>query len=162
MTLRTLTRKRDHFTAREGHRLNVPPRAAILAADMFRNRSPFLRVWIALISLAVMAMPVSGAHLHLCFDGMEPPATFHAVEDGSSHDFPAATGAHNDKDVSLQSVALAKKHDGARDLPAALSLAAIIIRMPVTAPAPAFDTDVATPQPLRVSRILPPLRAPPV
>ncbi len=142
--------------------MNPPPREAILAVSMFRNRSPLLRVWIALISLAVMAMPVSGAHLHLCFDGMEPPATFHALEDGSAHDFPAATGTHNDKDVSLQSAALAKKHDGARDLSAPLSLAAIIIRMPVTVPVPAFDTDVATPQPLRGSRILPPLRAPPV
>jgi hypothetical protein len=129
---------------------------------MLRYRSPLVRVWIALISLAVMAMPVSGAHLHLCFDGGEPPATFHAVEDGSAHDQPAVNGAHNDKDVSLQSVALAKKQDGALDLPMALTVAALIIRVPVTAPVPAFDTDVATPIPLRVARLLPPLRAPPV
>jgi len=128
---------------------------------MLRNRS-FLRVWIALISLAVMAMPVSGAHLHLCFDGGEPPATYHAVEDGSAHDHPAATGAHNDKDVSLQGVALAKKQDRAIDLPTALAVAVLVIRMPVAAPVPAFDTDVAAPVPLRVARILPPLRGPPV
>ena len=128
---------------------------------MLRSRS-FLKIWIALISLAVMAMPVSGAHLHLCFDGGEPPATYHAVEDGSAHDHPAATGAHNDKDVSLQGVALAKKQDGAVDLPTALAVAALIFRIPVSAPVPAIDTDVATPVPLRVARILPPLRAPPV
>lgn len=109
-----------------------------------------------------MAMPVSGAHLHLCFDGGEPPATFHAVEDGSAHDHPAATGTHNDKDVSLQSVALAKKQDGAFDLPMALTVAALIIRVPVTTPVAVLDTDVATPTPLRVARLLPPLRAPPV
>lgn len=128
---------------------------------MLRYRS-LLRVWIALISLAVMAMPVSGAHLHLCFDGGEPPATFHAVEDGSAHDDAAVEGAHNDKDVSLQGVALAKKQDRALDLPTALAAAALVLRMPVTAPVPALDTDVATPIPLRVARILPPLRAPPV
>jgi hypothetical protein len=128
---------------------------------MLRNRS-LLKVWIALISLAVMAMPVSGAHLHLCFDGGEAPATFHPVEDGSAHEDPHDTGAHDDKDVSLQGVALAKKHDGARDLPAALTVAVLILRIPVTVPVPAFDTDVATPIPLRVARILPPLRAPPV
>src|SRR5689334_20824104 len=104
---------------------------------MLRNRS-FLRVWIALISLAVMAMPVSGAHLHLCFDGGEPPATYHAVEDGSAHDHPAAAGTHNDKDVSLQGVAHAKKQDGAIDLPTALAVAVLVIRMPVAAPVPAF------------------------
>ena len=128
---------------------------------MFRSRS-LLRIWIALISLAVMAMPVSGAHLHLCFDGGEPPATFHALEDGSAHEDPGATGAHNDKDVSLQGVALAKKHDGALDLPAALTVTAFVMRIPVTVPVLAFDTDVATPIPLRVARVLPPLRAPPV
>ena len=124
--------------------------------------SPLLRIWIALISLAVMAMPVSGAHLHLCFDGGEPPATFHAVEDGSAHDAPALSGAHNDKDVSLQGVALAKKQDGALDLPTALAAVVLVLRMPVTVPVPAFDTDVATSTPPRVSRVLPPLRAPPV
>lgn len=124
--------------------------------------SSFHRFWITLISLAVMAMPVSGAHLHLCFDGGEPPATFHAVEDGSAHDHEAATSEHNDKDVSLQDAALAKKQDGAFDLPAALTITAFVLRLPVTAPVPAFDTDVATPPPLRVTRVLPPLRAPPV
>src|SRR5689334_19310453 len=64
---------------------------------MLRYRSPLLRAWIALIALAVMAMPVSGAHLHLCFDGGEPPATFHPIEDGEAHDAPAASGTHNDK-----------------------------------------------------------------
>jgi hypothetical protein len=129
---------------------------------MLRSRS-FVRIWITLISLAVMAMPVSGAHLHLCFDGGEPPATFHAIEDGSSHDDEAATGAHNDTDVSLQQDASpAKKQDGAFDLPAAPAVAPFVLRLPVTAPVPAFDTDVATPPPLRVTRVLPPLRAPPV
>ena len=128
---------------------------------MHRSHHPFLRIWVALISLAVMAMPVSGAHLHLCFDGGEPPATFHAVEDGSAHDGPAVDGAHNDKDVSLQDAVLAKKHDGALDLPTALAAVALVIRLPVAAPAPAFDTNVATPIPLRVARVLPPLRAPP-
>ena len=129
---------------------------------MSRSR-PFLRIWITLISLAVMAMPVSGAHLHLCFDGGEPPATFHAVEDGSAHDDEAATGAHNDKDVSFQQdVALAKKQHSTLDLPAALAVASFVLRLPIAAPAPAFDTDVASPPPLRVSRVLPPLRAPPV
>jgi hypothetical protein len=128
---------------------------------MFRSR-PFLRLWIALISLAVLAMPVSGAHLHLCFDGGEPPATFHPIEDGSAHDGPDATGTHNDKDVSLQDAALAKKQDRAQDLPTALAVAALVLRMPVAAPAPAIDLNVATPIPLRVARVLPPLRAPPV
>jgi hypothetical protein len=127
---------------------------------MFRYRS-FVRVWIALISLAVMAMPISGAHLHLCFDGSEPPATFHPVEDGSAHDYTDAGVAHNDKDVRLQGSALAKKHDAAFDLAAAFTPAALIVRMPVSVPVLAFDTDVATPIPLRVARVLPPLRAPP-
>ena len=61
-----------------------------------------------------------------------------------------------------QGVALAKKHDGVLDLPAVLAVTAFVMRMPVTVPVPAFGTDVATPVPLRVARLLPPLRAPPV
>jgi hypothetical protein len=124
--------------------------------------SSFRRFWIMLISLAVMAMPVSGAHLHLCFDGSKPPASFHAIEDGSAHDAPCVAGGHKDKDVSLQGAALAKKHDGALDLPTALTVASLVMRVPVTLPVLAFDTDVVTPPPLRVTRVLPPLRGPPV
>jgi hypothetical protein len=122
-----------------------------------------LRAWLALIALAVIAMPVSGAHLHLCFDGAEAPTTVHATEDGSSHGDPAVDRGHHDKDVSLQGAALAKKQDGSLDLlPSLFAATSFIVRLPVPAPTLVPQGDVHIPVSIGTARLLPPLRAPPV
>src|SRR5262249_8870193 len=48
-----------------------------------------VRALLTLVAIAVIAMPVSGVHLHLCFDGSEPPSSVHFAEDGDSHTAPA-------------------------------------------------------------------------
>jgi hypothetical protein len=122
-----------------------------------------LRVWIALLALAVAAMPVSGAHLHLCFDGGEARATVHASDDGPHHaDTTGASGVHHDADVSLAGPAVAKKFDGALELPSLIAAAFVIFRL-------ALPSSVAVPReravPIATSsvlRLLPPLRGPPL
>jgi len=120
-----------------------------------------LRVWMAIIAIAVLAMPVNGAHLHLCFDGGEPPATVHSLEDGAHHEESGADIVHRDVDVSIASSALAKKFDHSLDLPGLLATALVVLRVPVAgAVVPVPDRSavlVPDPEP----RLLPPLRGPP-
>ena len=121
-----------------------------------------LRAWIALLTLAIAAMPVSGAHLHLCFDGGEARATVHASDDGPHHAESGADRVHHDADLSLAGPALAKKFDGALELPGLIAAAVVIFRL-------ALPASVLVPReraaPVAISsvfRLLPPLRGPPL
>ena len=132
------------------------------AVQRCRWSGRFRWVLFALLAIAVFAMPVSSAHLHLCFHGKDAPASFHATEDGADHGRTGADRIHHDVDVSLDGQGLAKKLDGVLDLSASIAAAFILFRAPAVAtpvipherdsrliPDPAFCT-------------LPPLRAPPV
>jgi len=126
-------------------------------------RSPvLLRLWIAIVSVAVLALPVSGAHLHLCFDGNEPAATLHAAEDGVHHDGVGASPVHNDVDVSIANNALAKKFDRTFELPGLIAAAFVIVWIPLSGAAVPPPDRAATLVPHPQLRLLPPLRAPPV
>lgn len=139
----------------------MPGQIRRYCAAMVRSRS--MRSCIVLIALAIFALPVSGAHLHLCLDGTgsEPPASVH-VSDRGSHHSEEADRAHQDVDVSLESEALAKKarspSGDAVFLPSALVLfvlpAAGAVDLP-RYPSPPIG-------PIPAFRVLPPLRAPPV
>ena len=66
-----------------------------------------LRPVAVLVCLAVAAMPPSWAHLHLCFDGGEPPSSMHMAHDAPHHDDD--TSSHRDVDVKVAGDALVKK-----------------------------------------------------
>ena len=99
------------------------------------------------------------AHVHLCLDGQEPPASVHLVH-GSNHlhDHFAQTGDHDDFNLDVPNHALAKTFT--YDLPAIVPLAgwALSLCSPTTA-APVAESDLDPhPTPLFWR---PPLRAPP-
>jgi hypothetical protein len=50
------------------------------------------------------------AHVHLCFDGQEPPASIHAADAGEHHDHHdfERDAEHDDLDVDLKGQALLK------------------------------------------------------
>jgi hypothetical protein len=121
-----------------------------------------LRALLTLVALAVVAMPASGVHLHLCFDGAEAPATMHFAEDGNTHTEPGVHAAHSDTDVELGAPAAAKKVDNSLDLPGLMVAAGLLFRLPVATPAVLPETDDATIIVHSAYRLLPPLRAPPV
>lgn len=60
---------------------------------------------ILLLSVTLLITRIAGTHLHLCFDGMEPPVSLHVL-DVDSHD--VTTAAHDDRNVELPGAALAK------------------------------------------------------
>ena len=128
---------------------------------MSRSR-PLLRVLLTLLAFAIAAMPVSGAHLHLCFDGGEQPATLHLAEDGGQHSDPGAHGKHNDADLELGAPAIAKKASAGADLPVLATLAVVLFHVPASSPPVLPQSDDTAVVVFSAYRILPPLRAPPV
>ena len=101
--------------------------------------------WITAIAVLVAGISNAHAHVHLCFDGQEPPAAVHLVDDTGHLNEHAADSHHDDVDVDLQSQAtLAKnaKHDlVAIDAAVAWTLAFeahTANRLPTFAPAPPF------------------------
>ncbi len=130
--------------------------------DPMARSSLISRIWIVIVSIAVLAMPVSAAHLHLCFDGNEPPATLHASEHGAHHSDSGASAVHHDVDVSLASSALAKKYDASLELPGLIASAFVILLMPHSGTPISPPDRAATLVPSPQLRLLPPLRAPPV
>src|ERR1700748_2865001 len=80
-----------------------------------------VRTCLTVLCIAILAMHVSGAHLHLCFDGGDPPASVHLTADVDGQVADKNAGKpHHDSDVSLSGEAVAKKLDSAAALPALL------------------------------------------
>lgn len=128
---------------------------------MLRLR-PLARAWLALIAIAIVAAPANGAHLHLCLDGNEPPATVHLADDGSHHDDGQMQATHHDFDVSLRAEALGKKRTGTLDLPTVV-VAAFVLFASRSTPAVTVPVNAdSLSEPAPVLTVLPPLRAPPV
>lgn len=124
-----------------------------------RRESRFQTWLLALLCVALLLGRVNGAHLHLCLDGSEPPASLHLSETGHDADHHNDT-AHDDVDVTLPGDAASKPAKLSLDLPL-LVLALLLLRLPRTAAPrlrnrgrPAHTTD-----PLLLR---PPLRGPPL
>lgn len=124
----------------------------------FRSRQGTL---LLMICLAVLAMRVTGVHLHLCLDGQEPAQSLHWSDSGMHDDVEHASTTHADVDLSLFSEGLVKKMPSGFDLPALLALAFALFSLALI---PTFQR----PEPTRVRAhsfirfFQPPLRAPPL
>ena len=115
----------------------------------------------AVLCLALVIVRVGGAHLHLCFDGTEPPVSYHAFEDGSAHELPGFDVTHQDADIALTSDMHSRLGTAFNDLPVLLSIAVMVWLLPRLR-----RTFVAL-RSVRIahdspSLLLPPLRGPPL
>jgi hypothetical protein len=87
-------------------------------------RSPrIIRFLLWTLVLAVLTVKASGAHVHLCMDGQEPPASVHFADglDDEHHQ----EGDQADKDVNPLFGALAKKGGPDFDLSLAVTVAVL-------------------------------------
>jgi hypothetical protein len=129
----------------------------MLTADFMRIRRPLVFV-LALLAFAFGRL--TGAHLHLCFDGTEPPLTLHTAD--SAHvDHHAGETHHEDLDVEPIGDLLAKS---AQLVMLAVFAAAVLL---LALLAPPWRLAVADRESLRPPHppprfLRPPLRAPPV
>lgn len=118
------------------------------------------RVWLLLLICgALLFARLGGAHLHLCFDGSEPPASLH-VTDSGHHPDHHDDRAHADRDVPLVGDALTKSGKWGLDLPLLLTalwlVTVLFARLRITA------ADSPPPSASRPRFCRPPLRGPPL
>ena len=85
--------------------------------------------WLWLLCIVLLAVRVSGAHWHLCNDGNEPPRAVH-MWDGSMDD--KIETDHSDVNLDLVDDGLAKLFDHAVDLPALLTVVALLCILAMT------------------------------
>lgn len=126
---------------------------------MFSPRK--LKLLTVLLCAVIVVLRVGGAHLHLCFDGSEPPVSLHTTDSGVHHGDAAASVPHSDQDISLGAEALVKKSSAALDL-AALTFAFALLLFLLPRSRHLLPDFLAPPRrsPAR-HRLRPPLRGPP-
>ena len=79
------------------------------------------KVLLSLLCMMVVMMRLSGAHMHFCLDGSEPPASLH-LDDADLHHLDEhghvddTAASHSDVDVSLIVDAVLKKAATSLDL----------------------------------------------
>jgi hypothetical protein len=80
-----------------------------MTLDCYDNAVTRYRLLLTLIlCIALLAVRVGGAHLHLCLDGQEPASAVHVGGDSLIHDQLENGPAHQDYDVDLISNPLGK------------------------------------------------------
>ena len=131
-----------------------------------------LRWLIAILCIAVVVLRVGGPHLHLCFDGSEPPVTLHVTDFGDHHagshhadDSHAETlladFAHEDQDVGVGSDLVSKKLSGDADVAVLALLCALLLFLIPRQLGTTFAWLIPVAGPDR-SHLRPPLRGPPL
>ena len=115
-----------------------------------------------LLLLAFVIVPIGGTHLHLCFDGQEPPLSLH-MEDGETHHAEEqATAPHDDVDLSLVGELAAKKFDRSLDSAPPLAATLIMLLSPIGEGVWLPQQSADSVSPISVFEIRPPMRGPPV
>jgi hypothetical protein len=125
------------------------------------------RLVLALLCAAFVALRVAGAHLHLCFDGSEPPVSLHVADAGAHHaadddhaHVAEPVSGHVDRDVVMNGDFVAKKPAG--DLLLPFLILAFALALYTLAPRLGPIPDYRSPVPLPSrARLRPPLRGPP-
>ncbi len=115
---------------------------------------------VTLLSAALPLVWIVGAHLHLCFDGLEAPVTLHQLADGGAHlDHHSPEQEHSDSDVELDASLRRASKNGAD----AASIAPNTVQASPGVQSTSFLHAMNAPSCVRTApRFLqPPLRAPP-
>ena len=127
-----------------------------------RSLAPVARYVLWLLCAVIVVTRVSGAHVHLCFDGTEPLVSVHAEEGRLDFDHERSRRGHSDLEVSLSANTLVNKAFIAGTLPVAVSITIVCLLCGAFA-ASKIGRPRSSPVPLSWSFLLrPPLRGPPL
>jgi hypothetical protein len=112
---------------------------------------------ILLLSVTLLVTRIAGTHLHLCFDGLEPPVSLHLL-DVDSHG--ADEQAHNDRNVDLPGATLAKASSWLADALFLFAAFSCLLLLPDSRRQPLAISRL-TPLLQSIRLLRPPLRGPP-
>jgi hypothetical protein len=112
-----------------------------------------------LLSAVLLLLQVSGAHLHLCFDGQEPLVSLHVLDSGPEHFPGAAYSQHQDEELESGLASLVKKSLSDIDCPPLPSAAVVLHGASSQSLAKIRWDDSWVPN--SITRLLPPSRGPP-
>lgn len=115
---------------------------------------------LTLLCVMLLMVRVGGAHLHLCFDGGEPPVSMHLMDHGLHHGAPGMDAQHQDTDIAVAGEVLAKFTKLSLDLPVLLVAALLVwsLLLAPRQPVPGYRNPFS----FSAARSLrPPLRGPP-
>lgn len=79
-----------------------------------------------LLCVALLLMR-SGAHLHLCFDGSEPPVAVHVDDYGQHHTDAGVDAPHQDADVLIAGSAMTRSDNTGMDIVPVFLVAALLL-----------------------------------
>lgn len=114
-----------------------------------------------LLCVTLLGTRIGGMHLHLCFDGQEPPASLHMLDLDVQHEAPGIDAPHQDADLVLGENGLVKFVKSMVELPVLLLALLLVWRAPaVRLHRPRRTLDV--PAPLSSFSLRPPSCGPPV
>jgi hypothetical protein len=113
-----------------------------------------------LLSGVLLLLQVSGAHLHLCFDGQEPPVSLHVLDSGPEHFPGTAFSQHQDEELDSGLASLIKKSLLDFDSPPVPSTA-VVLHGASTSQSLLKILWNDSPVPYSITRLLPPSRGPP-
>ena len=143
----------------DGHGAGASPPHSIRLTSM--QLPPNHGRWpLILLCVALLVVRVGGAHLHLCFDGNEPPVSFHPVEDSDHHDEAGLSASHDDTDVALSAASIAKSGKQILDL-SLLALLPFLMCLLLPQMRQLFFTSAPRLLPTLAFHLRPPLRGPP-
>lgn len=116
---------------------------------------------LTLLCVMLLVVRVGGAHLHLCFDGGEPPVSFHLEDAGIHHQESGVSAPHQDQEVMLADEAIGKFSKLSLELPVLLVAALLAWAVPLAPrqPAPGYSPPFYA---LAARLLRPPLRGPPL
>jgi hypothetical protein len=92
-----------------------------------KSLSPML--WMLAFALLIVVR-TSDAHVHLCFDGQEPPSSLHFEDTPGHHQAEDSQAAHQDQDVDAVNPALVKKAAQAADIGPLPVVAVVLMLLP--------------------------------
>jgi len=107
-----------------------------MRAFLARHRS----ILLGLCSL-LLSVQVTGAHLHLCFDGQEPPIQLHMLDADESHDEAGFSRTHSDEEVALNGDTSTRNDSLQFELPPVVSGTLAYELVPVTSVPGALRSD---------------------
>lgn len=116
-------------------------------------------LWV--VAIALLAVRMTDAHLHMCLDGQEPRSSWHVDDRGLHHEPSEGNTDHVDTDVSLGVLLLKAGKIDSDDLPLLLFAAVLLWAVLVPQRRGVLSFDTAAPANAPLFYLRPPLRGPP-